>query len=409
MNEFLKNNQSGSIMTSNLHKDLGQTFFHPKLTINQPGDIYEQEADAVAEKVMRTPVHENRFFKPAVNPIQRKCDHCDKEEKKVHMSAEVGASGGMTAPSAVNDVVYSAGQPLDTCTRGFMESRFGYDFANVQVHNDSAAHQSSADINALAYTHGNHVVFGAGQYRPGSDSGKRLLAHELTHVIQQKNMDTLQRKGKEEVEKPAPSGQKKIDLETFRQEHCFGVAVDPSLAECKFEGYNEKVIRLAKQYALRTCYKAIFALEMIPQWYLNDIADLIFHDKPPTRQQIAVTIGKVVQRLEQTPIICKTCHDEECNKGKAMAFVRPEHKFIEICPSFFNKGKLTETPRYLIHEACHLADVDIDNFLTKHNAEGYCNSEDKKPDANDPCPASMDNLTNADAWSVFIVHLAATA
>jgi hypothetical protein len=68
-----------------------------------------------------------------------------------------------------------------------MESRFGYDFSDVQVHNDSNAHQSSAEINARAYTHRNHIVFGAGQYQPGNDNGKKLLAHELAHVVQQGN------------------------------------------------------------------------------------------------------------------------------------------------------------------------------------------------------------------------------
>jgi len=66
-----------------------------------------------------------------------------------------------------------------------MESRFGYDFESVRVHNDSLAHKSSAAINALAYTNGNHVVFGTGEYQPHTDKGKKLLGHELTHVVQQ--------------------------------------------------------------------------------------------------------------------------------------------------------------------------------------------------------------------------------
>ena len=80
---------------------------------------------------------------------------------------------------------------MDTDTRSFMESRFGYDFKDVRVHNDSLAHRSSAEVGALAYAHGNHVVFGAGKYHPKSDSGKQLLAHELAHVIQQKRNNFL--------------------------------------------------------------------------------------------------------------------------------------------------------------------------------------------------------------------------
>jgi hypothetical protein len=161
----------------------------PKLAINQPNDIYEQEADAAAEKVMRMPdtKTEHLFFQPKQIPltsVQRKCSHCG-EKEKIQMKGESNAGSGMTAPSVVHNVINSPGQKLDTGTRGFMESRFGYDFGNVQIHNDPSAHQSSSEINALAYTHGNHVVFGAGKYQPNIYSGKQLLAHELTHVVQQ--------------------------------------------------------------------------------------------------------------------------------------------------------------------------------------------------------------------------------
>lgn len=189
MKEFSSNNKLGSNKTSpflHLQKGLQQPFFfQPKLTINQPGDIYEQEADAVAEKVMRMPANENTFFKPPANLIQRKCDHYEEEEKKVQMSGKAGNAGGVTAPLVVNEVINSTGQSLDAGTKNFMESRFGYDFGSVQVHNDRLAHQSSDELNALAYTHGSHIVFGNGQYQPGTNSGRQLLAHELTHVVQQ--------------------------------------------------------------------------------------------------------------------------------------------------------------------------------------------------------------------------------
>ena len=79
----------------------------------------------------------------------------------------------------------SPGNPMDTITRSFMESKFGFDFGNVRIHNNPLAHQSAKDINALAYTHKNNIVFNTGQYSPGSVAGKKLLAHELTHVTQQ--------------------------------------------------------------------------------------------------------------------------------------------------------------------------------------------------------------------------------
>jgi Domain of unknown function (DUF4157) len=157
-------------------------FLQPRL---QPNDIYEQEANTMADKVMRIPANENVFSKPASNIIQRNCSACEEEDKNVQMKGKTSTIGGISAPSVVHEAINTGGQSLDAGTRSFMEARFGYDFGNVRVHDDSLAHQSSHEINALAYTHANHVAFAAGQYKPDTDTGKRLLAHELTHVIQQ--------------------------------------------------------------------------------------------------------------------------------------------------------------------------------------------------------------------------------
>ena len=91
-------------------------------------------------------------------------------------------------PSLVHGVIGSGGgSPLDRDTRGFMEARLGADFSNVRIHTDSKAHESAKSVQAHAYTVGNDVVFQSGKYDPGSDSGKRMLAHELTHVVQQRS------------------------------------------------------------------------------------------------------------------------------------------------------------------------------------------------------------------------------
>src|SRR5207344_1937947 len=74
------------------------------------------------------------------------------------------------------------GQPLGPATRAYFEPRFGYDFSQVRVHSDTRAAESARSVNALAYTLGSNVVFGAGQYAPASSAGQRLLAHELAHV-----------------------------------------------------------------------------------------------------------------------------------------------------------------------------------------------------------------------------------
>lgn len=88
-------------------------------------------------------------------------------------------------PPIVQDVLSSSGQPLDANAQDFMESRFGHDFSKVRVHTDEKAGESAQAVNALAYTVGSDVVFGQGHYEPGTSEGKKLLAHELTHVVQQ--------------------------------------------------------------------------------------------------------------------------------------------------------------------------------------------------------------------------------
>jgi hypothetical protein len=108
--------------------------------------------------------------------------------QKTAGNASVTAALEEQEPSMVKDVVGSGGgSPLDRDTRGFMESRLGADFSDVRVHTDARASESAKSVQAYAYTVGNDVVFQAGKYDPQSESGQRMLAHELTHVLQQRS------------------------------------------------------------------------------------------------------------------------------------------------------------------------------------------------------------------------------
>ena len=176
-----------------------------KLTVNAPGDAYEQEADRVAEQVMRMP-EPGATATPAVSGgvagVQRECacggscDDCKKktsetEHAQVRMKAAgPGIAGGIEAPPIVGDVLRSSGQPLDAGTRAFMEPRFGHDFSKVRVHTDAKAGESARAVQARAYTVGSNVVFGAGEFNPGTDAGQRLMGHELAHVVQQERSDS---------------------------------------------------------------------------------------------------------------------------------------------------------------------------------------------------------------------------
>jgi hypothetical protein len=187
--------RSGSSTTTRLADDFSRipghapapTIIQPKLAVNTPGDSYEQEADRLAEQVMRTPEPQ----------VQRACacgggcPSCQTEqptqERARVQTKHVGSgdSGQTAAPPIVHKVLASPGQPLDASTRSFMEPRFGYDFAKVCIHMDNRAAESAAAVKALAYTAGEHIILGAAQYAPGSLDGQRLLAHELAHVVQQ--------------------------------------------------------------------------------------------------------------------------------------------------------------------------------------------------------------------------------
>lgn len=134
------------------------------------------------------------FPLPSSKPtVHRKCADCKQEEEKETVQLKPGSNalqpsanwGGQSAPPTVHEALSGSGQPLDGGARSFMENRFGTDFSQVRVHTQGQAAASAGQINARAYTSGHHIVFGSGEYRPDTDTGKRLLAHELVHTVQQ--------------------------------------------------------------------------------------------------------------------------------------------------------------------------------------------------------------------------------
>jgi hypothetical protein len=140
-----------------------------KLKVNESEDPYEQEADRIAHQVLAMPArHASSDAPPSIQrfsgPSNRQAD---------------------ATPSSVERVVASPGKPLEPALRQDMEQRFGHDFSRVRIHSGVAAAQSAQDVNAHAYTMGPHIVFGSGRLAPGTQEGRRLLAHELTHVVQQ--------------------------------------------------------------------------------------------------------------------------------------------------------------------------------------------------------------------------------
>jgi hypothetical protein len=116
--------------------------------------------------------------------ISGHCSECDKKRLTLQRQA-TEPSEPATTPPIVDEVLRATGQPLDGGTRAFMESRFGHNFGHVRIHADERAAESARAVNASAYTVGQQMVFGAGKYQPQTIEGRRLLAHELTHIVQQ--------------------------------------------------------------------------------------------------------------------------------------------------------------------------------------------------------------------------------
>jgi len=208
----------------------GRTAVQPKLEIGKPGDRFEKEADSVADKVMMMPslsaepvlrmkAEESpglHLMPSAVPPVIRlKCESCEKEEEPLQMKPEpallkavadddaenrvqmkvvhsgiiqASSSGAMFASSSVSSKINTSkgqGQSLPPAVGSEMGSKIGADFSNVKIHQDVQANKLSESIGAQAFTHGSDIYFNKNKFDPGSPGGKHLLAHELTHVVQQ--------------------------------------------------------------------------------------------------------------------------------------------------------------------------------------------------------------------------------
>ena len=200
-----------------------------KLTISESGDPAELEADRVAGQVMRMKEPGAQVVQAgaAGSQVQRMCNECEEEEAGQKVQAKAAAAAGQaeeltdeTLPAVAG--MHGGGQPLAQPVRSFFEPRFGYDFSHVRVHTDAGASASARALSARAYTLGHDIVFGAGEYAPHTDDGNLLLAHELTHVIQQRGSAH----GKLKVESPSSD-----EVQAKRADAATGFGFTPPLVK----------------------------------------------------------------------------------------------------------------------------------------------------------------------------------
>ena len=165
--------------------------FQRKREIGSVDDPLERDADETAEHVLRMPEPARNAPTGSSLHMQRKCTLCTREDKDLDgklawmpMAPSVDVPSS-SVPPIVHHVLRQPGHQIDRLTRDFLEPRFGCDLANIRVHTDYAAGDSARAVNARAWTVGKDIAFAPGQYAPETHAGRFLLAHELTHSIQQ--------------------------------------------------------------------------------------------------------------------------------------------------------------------------------------------------------------------------------
>jgi len=176
----------------------------PKLKISHPNDPYEREADKVADQIMRMSVSdfiESDIQEPHNKLQRKKCSECEMNEKEEEfkISRKSTSSSSLETPDEISNQINntSGGKSLDSNMKSFMESRFNHDFSNVRIHDDSRSKQLARSVNARAFTTSNSIFLGENE----SVSDKKLMAHELTHVVQQRNTKQISNKFLQRSEK----------------------------------------------------------------------------------------------------------------------------------------------------------------------------------------------------------------
>ena len=312
-----------------------------KLTVGPPGDAYEREADAVAERVARMPEPGAGVAgKGAASGIQR--------------LAGAGSAGGTTDLS----LPMGGARPLSPQTRAFMEPRFGADFSGVRVHAGHQAEAAASRLNARAFTHGRDVWLGRGE----SEGDRRLMAHELTHVVQQAGGGgTVQR---------------------YTHEDC----ADPDLrahiwpADAIARGMTEKAIRVLGTVPLNAA-----VTPLLTRYFMTATPDL------PTLLKV-YGAAKAAFDADGYQYEC----EEECDPGE-IGYVYGVWSDVHMCmPKVRSLANNTCIARTIVHEFTHYYGGTDDN--------AYC----KSGCAYSSCPASLsasDAEDNADSYACFAYEL----
>ncbi len=321
------------------------------LKVSQPNDPAEIEADQIADKVMRMPMVETEPIGNTCSPpstIHRTCSACEDEEKMVQRTA-MPSDRGVSAqgPDHVQNAISAGGQPLDHQTRSFFEPRLGYDLSNVRIHTDSTAGQSARAIHAKAYTLGSDIIFNSGEYRPDTDNGRHLLAHELAHVAQQGSKGTRLKIKRQAA--PAPSYGASCSggaTDPCQQSRCTAPIADVNADLGRAIGFVDSAITALGVSPLSS--RAVRALD----WYFNSHTDetaaTVLARLTCTRNELQDTLTNSRFGCHpDDPLLAYVCVSQ-------MSPCQSSHTNVCLTSKYFGKSDRVRA-EVLIHECGHRA------------------------------------------------------
>ncbi|WP_394836098.1 DUF4157 domain-containing protein [Pendulispora rubella] len=198
-----------------------------------------------------------------MDAVQRQCAACEEELDAALQRKPADAATAMTggqAPGSVEHALRSPGRPLAAPAREFMELRFGRDFSNVRIHDDASAHASATALGARAYTVGKEVVFGANQYQPASADGRKLLAHELTHVVQQSGGSAVIERAPKHVARDVGGAERESGQNSERAQV---QALQPQEIAGRWVTEKEKLVHVAADASNRLSAKQMYIIWLL--------------------------------------------------------------------------------------------------------------------------------------------------
>ncbi len=344
-----------------------------QVAVSQPGDRSEQEADRVAAQVMRMPSGPLVPASPAPTEVS----------STAHATAEL--------PSLAD-----GGHPLSRGDRAFFEPRLGHDFSRVRIHAGARAAEAAEAVQAQAFTIGHDIAFGAGRYVPETEDGKRLLAHELVHVVQQDRSGSdaqLQRQTRPLPPPPSPAPGTPGALPLYR---------DCTAAVTGVPNPDELLER-GRQRARDYVVAAIQVLAPAPAAGTAYATALARHFIAPSASQRATIAARYRQILSSLVVPNFICNSQNNICGRSQAFWIPADDLIHVCRPFWALSSDTTCMAIiLLHEGAHDAGIDVAGAHSAYRGgPAYPAGDAAAP----PAQTTHLRMGNPDAYAFFGAHI----